>query len=519
MSPKVAGNRDSGTGTAEYAALVVLAVIIIGSLVVAGLGTKIGDNVRAEICQVVRQIKKDLKCDEPPRADGKNKIDTKPQWCVSSMHSEEAGSGWSWLVFNIGEGYKMIRYDTREEDMDGKVKHYVYLSFVNKGDLGIDIGKAGDKKKIDLGGGLTVNYGDTYRLTPKQADDLTDKINEYQAEKLSERHNPYSYFGHWIYHKVKGEDWPPNIPDPAITFSEHTEHGSGTGKVPTNVDKKLKAPKKYLMPNGVTVSSEHGHTVTTEHWYIYKDAQGHTLPATATYHTTSGSYTLKGGREGSKKGKKGSVSGGVDAGITYDYTNTTRVTRDDKSGNLKNIRYVVTYGEDGSIDRGFGATGKNRGKGKKKAGGGYSDTHSSGKLHTEVVQINFTNAQERQKGEDWLKNHGLEMPPAVADQIFPKTGRKPGVPDFKATAGKPGPDADPFDKLIYNKAMAWKTDADTKKEAKELNATLPFGRGVGIDFNMSKEDHKTKDAYILDAPKGGERQWISYPDCTAAGNK
>lgn len=528
MRLRLAERADRGASAIEYAGLIVLAALIVGALVPLIPG-RIGETLPRALCQILN-ITDGKACQGT--APGRPKTDINPQWCLSSSHSDASHTGISWMFFGVGQGYKVIRYDSREEDFDGKVKHYVYLSFVDSADVGISWDKAKGRKKIDLGGGLTVNYGDMYRLTPEQAKELTDKISEYQTEQYSERHsgNPMTFVSHWIYHKIKGDDWPPKIPDPAITFSEHTEGGKGEGQIPINLDKKLEAPEKYLVPNGGTASTSQDHTVTTEHWYIYKDPQGKILPATATYHTISGSYTFGANRTAGKNaesGRGGEAKG--DASRTLDYVNTTRITRDDKTGKLRNIRYVVTYGDKGSLSGGFGLNGKNRGKGKKSAGLGYSNTHSNGKLHTEVIQINFdlNNPQEQQTGENWLKNHGLEMPPTVANQMFSKTGRVPGVPgtNFPLTPGNkqaaaaPPADADPFEKLIYDKGMGWKTDADTKEKAQELNATLPFGRGVGIDMSLSSKDERTKKAWILDAPgSDGTRQWIDYPDCTAAGN-
>lgn len=519
MRIRLRRRSDRGASLAEYAGLIALAAIILGVLAPLVPG-RIGETVPGALCRILN-ITDAEKC--KGTAPGQQKIDINPQWCLSSMHSDEGNVGISYAIFNIGEGYKVVRYDSREEDLDGKVKHYIYLSFVNKGDVGIDIGKAKAGKKIDLGGGEYVNYGDMYRLTPEEYDKFNKQINEYQAELVAQRTsgNPFTALGQWVYHKIKGEDWPPDIPDPAITFAEHSEVGGGEGSLPIKLDQKLKTPNKYVLPNGATVGTEQAHTVTTEHWYIYKDDKGNILPATATYHTISGSYTVGADRSGEKKGDTGKgVEGGVNGSLTWDYSNTTRITRDDKTGKLRNIRYVITYGDQGTLGTEFGITGKKPAKGKQP-GLGYSNTHSDGKLHTEVVQINFdqNNDQEQQTGENWLKNHGLEMPPEVANEVFPKTGRTPGIPDDKGTAGAPPADADPFDKLIYNKAMGWKTDADTKEQAQELNATLPFGRGIGIDVNMKTQDSKTKRAQILDAPgSDGQRHWIDYPDCTAAGN-
>lgn len=514
---------DRGASAAEYAGLIVLAALIIGALVPLIPG-KIGEVLPNAICKILNITDAGLCKRGTPGADGQ-KIDINPQRCLSSMHVDDSNVNVSYMLFSIGEGYKVVRYDSREEDVDGKVKHFVYLAFVNKGDVGIDYEKAKNGKKIDIGGGVEVAYGDMYRLTPDEAKKFTDKINEYQAELLAQRTsgNPYTAFGQWVYHKIKGEDWPPDIPDPAITYGEVSGTTHGEGSLPINLDKKLTTPSKYVIPNGGTASTTQNKMLTTEHWYIYRDAKGNILPATATYHMNSGTYTIGASRKAEKKGKSGrSGSAEGNASVTWDYSNTTRITRDDKTGKLRSIRYVITYGNEGSLGTEFGITGKDRGKGKKDAGLGYSDTHSDGKLHTEVIQINFdlNNDQEQQVGENWLKNHGLEMPPTVANQVFPKTGETPGIPDDKPDAAAPGPDADPFDQLIYARAMGWKTDADTKAEAKELNAMLPLGRGIGIDIQASSKDSRTQRAQILDAPgSDGKRHWIDYPDCTAAGNK
>ncbi|HEY3681543.1 MAG TPA: hypothetical protein VGL93_00805 [Streptosporangiaceae bacterium] len=520
---------DRGSSFAQWLALGVLAAVIVAGLSPI-VGTSVSDGVSRVICEIVNGGDAS-KCKDQT---GGNKIDTNPQWCLSSMESNGYNYGMSFLVFKIGAGFKEIRYDSREEDLDGKVKHYIYVAYVNSGDAGIDLEKAKGGKKIDVGGGLSLNYGDMYRLTPDQYKKFHDGLDLWQMYlQALQAPDPGGGmggggFGVWEAYKImahqKGLDWPPKMAiDPTITFAEGTAQGKGEGSIPINLDKKLQSPGKYLLPNGATVGTTQAHTVTVEHWNIYQDPQGNILPATATYHTTSGTYTIGVDRTGTKKPTDTKRGGSVNVGATatYDYSNTTRVTRDDKSGKLRNIRYVITYGDKGSLNRGVEVNGKDRGKGNKSAGGGYSDTHSDGKLHTEVIQINFAldDPANQQIGENWLKNHGLEMPPEVVNEVFPKTGAVPGIPDDKPTAAPPPANADPFDKLIYDRAMGWKTDAETKDQANEFNATLPFGKGVGFNLAVTSAQAKTMKAQILDAPgSDGERHWIDYPDCTDAGN-
>ncbi|HEY3681545.1 MAG TPA: hypothetical protein VGL93_00815 [Streptosporangiaceae bacterium] len=520
---------DRGSSYFQWLALGVLAAVIVAGLTPV-VGAAISDGAVRVICRIVHQgATADCTGTQAPNP---GKIDINPQWCLSSMHSDGFQNTLSYSVFSIGSGYKVIRYDSREEDFDGKVKHYVYLAFVDSGDAGIDLQKAKNGKQIDVGGGEYVNYGDFYRLTPDEYNRFSKSIKLWQNYMYAESH-PWGTSGggisdHTVYQayqrmaKDEGLDFPPKIPGPAITFGEHSEQGRAEGKIPFNGDKKLKLPTKYVVPNGGTVATTQAHTVTTEHWYIYKDPNGNILPATATYHTTSGTYTVGVGRSAGKSTKTGSgAKANADAEYTLDYSNTTRVTRDDKTGKLRSIRYVITYGDKGSLNRGVGVNGKDRGKGKKSGGAGLSDTHSDGNLHTEVIQINFAldDDANQQIGENWLKNHGLEMPPEVVNEVFPKTGPVPGIPDDKPDAGPPPANADPFDKLIYDRAMGWKTDAETKDQALRFSATLPYGKGIGFQSELSSQDAKTTKAQILDAPgSDGRRHWIDFPACTAAGN-
>ncbi|HEY3681550.1 MAG TPA: hypothetical protein VGL93_00840 [Streptosporangiaceae bacterium] len=500
-----------------------LALGVLAALIVVGLaplvGTSIGDGVSRVICEIVHGG--DTSQCAAPGGKPPGKIDINPQWCLSSMHVDDEGVGWKGTIkkiinISIGRGYKMIRYDSREEDFDGKVKHYVYLAFVDKGDASVDIGKAIKGQKIDIGGGAEVQYGAMYRLTPDQADKLQQDISDYQYAKLESEVDGVP--GAMAVQSI-GRDWPPKIvSDPAITYGETSASGRGSFK-PNWSTGKLPTPEKYIVPNGGEVSTQQNKTLTTEHWNIYKDDKGNILPATAVYHMTSGTYTVgvKRAGEGSNSGRTGKAEG--TAKRTFDFSNTTRVTTDDKTGDLKNIRYVVTYGDEGSMGADFGLTGKKSGSNDGPSIGAGTQ-HGQGKLHTEVVQLNFTTPQERAIGKQWLQTHGLEMPPSVANQIFSKTGRMPGIPDDKQVAEPPGPNADPFDQLVYSKAMGWKTDADTTSQAYKLNLQLPFRIGeIGPYADFSSKDSKTMKAQILDAPGAdGSRHWIDYPDCTAAGN-
>ena len=509
---------DRGASSLEYIGLIVFAAMIAAVLFTV-IPTPLGDHLSGALCRIL-DITDAAKCKDAGQ--GKKPTDIKPQWCLSSMHSDGFDIGWKGTIkkiidLSIGRGYRMIRYDSREEDVDGKVKHFVYLSFVDKGDASIDLGKAKKGNKISLGAGAEVQYGEMYRMTPEQAEEFTQGIQGYQQAKLEQ--DVGGVPGAVGVNSI-GQDWPDLVTHPAITYGQTTGTGEGNldGKVPLN---KLPAPEKYVLPNGGSVNGEYNKTLLTEHWNIYKDADGNVLPATAVYHSTSGSVSYGVNRQG-KVTRPSTREGAGKAGVnrTLNFSNTTRVTTDDKTGDLKSIRYVVTYGDSHAAGTQAGLTGK-----KPSADGdgpsiGGKGTSGNGKLHTEVIQLNFDTPEEQAIGKEWLAEHGTEMPPSVVNQMISKSSSTPGVPDDKQVAEPPGPGAGKFDQLVFNKAMGWKTDADTTSKSLNINAQIPFAAGqIGPSLTLESEDAKTKKAQILDRPGAdGSRHWIDYPDCTAAGN-
>lgn len=215
---------DRGSAMIEWLALGVLAALILGGLVPA-VGPAVSGGVSQVICRITHAGRsadcKDVPADGDPQTGANAQANTTPQadagpeQCLVSVHNPKPDRpGFTSLLLNTGQGYKVIRYDTREKGPDGKTEHYTYLAFVNKNDTGINQQKAAKGTKIDIGGGYKIQYGHLYRMTPADAKKLTDQLEQYQVEQVESRAgNPNSGLGYWVYNKIKGNHWPPKITD------------------------------------------------------------------------------------------------------------------------------------------------------------------------------------------------------------------------------------------------------------------------------------------------------------------
>jgi hypothetical protein len=211
---------DRGSALFEWLALGVVAALIVG-----GLAPTVGPTVSAGVTRVICRIVHvggsshcaGVPAGRAPKTAAIPQAKAGSQPCLISVDNPKADRrrDYTLLLYNIGQGYKVIRYDTREKGPDGKTEHFVYLAFVNKSDTAIDQKKAADGTKIDIGGGYKIQYGHLYRMTPADAKKLTAHLGEYEAELATEHStgNPGVGFGDWLKHMIKGEKWPPKITD------------------------------------------------------------------------------------------------------------------------------------------------------------------------------------------------------------------------------------------------------------------------------------------------------------------
>jgi hypothetical protein len=481
---------DRGTSYVEYVALMVLAALVVG--VLCGLGTPgtVRDGVDAVLCRILRTSDD---CAVSGRTQGPaDPPNIYPLLCVSSEVAQNAGSSMSIGKFKIGQDYGVIRMDDNEVDFDGKSKHFVYLAFVpsatiefinNSPGAQMNLGNLQFGKQIELSAGLTVTSGDMYRLTPDQADKLTQDIDDYQLRKEMNQIDPH----------VTAPGYP-DLPPVAIKWGGFG--GSANGKVDATPAGKDPVPtsKQYKASGGANGTLSLGAESVTERWNFTPDGHGGTIPQVVSMSEFGG--TLSAGVSAGKP--DGPVKPGGEGGGSVNVSGAVRVLRDEKTGTLRHIRWIVKTGTGVDVNGGMG----------DEAGTGNGGVHhNDGKVNTQVIQINFNNDQQRQVGEQWLRTNGGLPPDSAIQQLV--TGH---ITD-------PGPDAPPMDRLIYDQGTAWQTQGDSSSTAASVGLSLSLPFTVGGDIHWSSSSTKTSTAQILDAPKDGRRSWIDYPPCTDQGNQ
>lgn len=523
---------DRGASFLEYLGLGVLAALVLGALCGADLPGKVGDGVDTVVCRIVRTA------DDCAVADGTGAPAASPQGlqqqprntdppplplptdpppdlpvpfptpppsaqppaqppniypslCVSSEVANNAGSSISIGKFKIGQDYGVIRMDDNEVDFDGKPKHFVYLAFVpsatiqfikNNPGAEMSLGNLQFGKEIELSAGLKVTAGDMYRLTPDQADKLTRDIDDYQMRKEMNQIDPH----------VTAPGFP-DLPPVAIQWGSLGE--TANGKVDASPTGKAPMSKQYNVSGGANGTLSLGNENLTERWNFTPDGHGGTIPQVVSMSEFGG--TLSAGVSAGKS--EGPVKPGGEGGGSVNVSGAVRVLRDEKTGTLRHIRWIIKTGTGVDVNGGMG-------DGSGTANGGVH--HNEGKVNTQVVQINFNDDQQRRIGEEWLRTNGGFPPQSAIQQIV--TGH----------TTEPGPDASPMDRLIYDQGTAWQTQGDSSSTAGSvgLSLSLPFTT-VGGDIHWSTSTTKTGTAQILDAPRNGRRSWIDYPPCTDQGNQ
>ncbi|HEY3684142.1 MAG TPA: hypothetical protein VGL93_13930 [Streptosporangiaceae bacterium] len=486
---------DRGTSFVEYVGLMALAALVVG--VLCGLDTPgtVRDGVGAVVCRILGtsdDCAAPGRTDQGPQPPRKQPPNIYPLLCVSSEVAHNAGSSIAIGNFKIGQDYGVIRIDDNEVDFDGKPKHFVYLAFVpsatiefikNNPGAQMNLGSLQLGKQIELSAGLKVTSGDMYRLTPDQADKLTKDIDDYQLRKEMNQIDPH----------VTAPGFP-DLPPVAIRWGSFG--GSGNGKVeatPTGKDP-VPGSKRYTASAGANGTLSLGAESLTERWNFTPDGHGGTIPQVVSMSEFGG--TLSAGVSAGKP--DGPVKPGGEGGGSVNVSGAVRVLRDEKTGTLRHIRWIVKTGTGVDVNGGMSdETGT--------ANGGVH--HNEGRVKTQVIQINFNDDQQRQVGEQWLRTNGGLPPDSAIQQLV--TGH----------TTEPGADASPMDRLIYDQGTAWQTQGDSSSTAASVGLSLSLPFTVGGDIHWSSSTTKTDSAQILDAPKDGRRSWIDYPACTDQGNQ
>jgi hypothetical protein len=137
-----------------------------------------------------------------------------------------------------------------------------------------------------------------------------------------------------------------------------------------------------------------------------------------------------------------------------------------------------------------------------------------GEVQNTYVWIGFDNDEERAIGEQFLSEYGGH---GGAFNYFWETMNA----DHGFLDEDPGPGADPWEQLVYDKAFAWQTTGRSEASSASLGidgmlGQFPIGFNVtaGLGWNSSSLEQTTGDAWHLGAPgEDGTREYLTHEDC------
>lgn len=461
-------NRDRGAGLAEYAGLIVLAALILGVMVPV-IAPPIKDNVEYALCKIFAGGDAS-KCESPQ--DKKYK----PANCTTGISTNTYGGSVDIAIFTIGKDLTFMRTTT----VDNNGNKTVTLTAVDNTKLGVGTGagvgvNAGGLNigaDAEVNANLKVGIGDSWQFTGKDADKDADNFIGDMREQATidavKHSGPLGWVGGEIYDHVAG----PDIRDPDLTRTEFSLNGTGSVSAGLSVgpgkpkgkhakgraepgDKDKRGTDKIKPNAGVGVqvdASEKGIIETNK-----KTGD------------TSVTLTLS----GQGTGYENHVVGGNRKVLGRQ--GTIKVTKD-KNGNITalDLTQVAING---------------------------------GKSEWTTTHLPVTNDQDRQAVYDYLlRDGGTGLGQSALNLTW----------DDLAPTEPPGPDANPLEKLLYQKGQVTKADYTYDASDKNYGASVKLGLKLGLNVGISSTDQKLTGAQYLGAPGAdGKRHYIDYKECHA----
>ena len=465
---------DRGAGALEYAALIILAGILLGGIY-WGLGqVPFTDKARQAICAILHI---EDSCSAGDDDDGAEKPNYLPVYCDALVKSESQNLTAKFAWFSFGENFTLIW----EKLANGEV----WITVVPH-----DYKIGGDFKvgqNIDVGGDIHLSMGDTYQF---QSNDEAEKWMETLRNNVNE-HNPMSWRFWNIFDGGEAE-----TPDPVI---EATTIGIGA-----TAEAGFQLPGKVL-DLGPHIRGSFSGDVVHEKWHLW-DPKKHRY-----WDNTSNTFKMSGevdvglaGQTNDKVPGKGKTN--LDkklkwtAAIRYMYN---------PDGTLANIRWITTY-ENG-----------------KKGGGNYGHggphAGANGEQSNEITRMDQLNFDNPNDFTDPVKKAEAERQQQVGHDYIDQYGGIPPVPILNAIQGKneavtedPGLDADPFTRMMYDKGKSWQWESDNSTFTTEGGTPLHNMEGApALEFSTSNTTKATTDAQYLGEPKDGHREYVDFPACEA----
>jgi hypothetical protein len=453
----------------------VLAALIVALLATASLGGTFAEGVKIVVCRIVTLDKGP--CDTIGGEQKPEQPNFLPVYCDALIDTRGSGISGSLdlVIFKIN-------YATNYSLMWEKLANgEVWITIMPKDKKATAEVKAGDY--VSLGGNAHASIGDTYQFqsndeASKWVDTLRNNVNE---------HNPAS----WRF-------WNP-FDGGEVKLKQPVIHAETTGYgVHIGGNLEVDIPLEFVnIKFGEGVTGKIDRDVIHEKWHLWDPKKNRY------WDNDSISYKLSGEIDPSVNGSveaPGAEIGGK-GGQKYKWTSTIRYMYN-PDGTVANIRWITTYenGWQGGVNSKAGlVSGQVNGSATREV--------------TRFTQLNFDDpndatdpltkddATRQQKvARDYIDQHGKILPMPILNAITGKT---------EAVTDDPGPDADPLDRMMYEKGKDWAWEGDNTESQGSI--------GIGpISRDTSHLRKVTDKAKYLGPPVDGHRKYLDFPACEAS---
>ena len=471
--PALRRAREVGSATLEYIAVIALAGVLIGAVVLPTRSAP--PPVRAKICAVLAALDVAGSCGGDTGTDPTDpgtsdpSFDPKPAKCKVGEHGEKVSSEVKIAFIKLGEnaGFVETTYS------DGTVT-YTATDGASVGLTGgfggkLDIGKVERGAKVDFGADFKVDYGSTWVFKDAaEAAAMRKQLDDYLAEQAIIKNDPY-YSIKFLWSDPKE---PPKPPQQTVSTIE--VGGSVEGKVGLSLPWKQSDGQKSGVPN-LTLADFGLKFGGSGKWTTINDS----VAGTTTYTTAGEGYGQVNGTVGPYAGELKGVLG-----------SSMAVTRD-KDNQVTKITLVTTR-------EGKATTTVNYGQ--KDLGGKGSDSGSASDVTVTTAVLDVKTPEQRQLADAWLAEQASDPNAFVSPETF--------YPDRFV-------DGDPFQNLMYTNATVSNVQYDNVSDKTGFAAEVKLGIAFGVDFSLETNDSKARAAAYLDAAAGanGTRALVDFPEC------
>ncbi|CAM3726313.1 hypothetical protein [Nocardiopsis rhodophaea] len=469
--PQVQRRRDdTGAQLVEYAALIVFAVVILGTLTFMLARPVITIPVGKALCGLFSIGGDESGCDPEFRSDEYYE----PDRCMVSRNADGTKHSASVVV----EGTTGTTF-IREEFSDGTVRFIA----VDGSSIGGDVGVGGT---VGLGpiasASAEANVGLEYGFpesaiwefdSPEEADQFEQQIRDQAKEDVSK----------WDFNDF--ESWADNsggVPPPTSVRSQHEVDVGANGDLSLSLGNDKKKKDKNKDEGDEDASNQDGSSQDgdEEDEVISVKPTGDWVP---------------------------NLDPGVDAGVGVSGMTATETHEDGSTSDIYELGGEASFGADWVVDS-YNPNIERTGAMKvtRDADGNITEivitqttTDSDGPSIT-TTQLSLENEEQRQIAEEWLGwVPGGQALPITWDDMAPTE-----LPD----------NADPFQELIFNEGNSMKTTYDQDTSEETIGLQVKIGVSVGYTYTNVDEETTVTSAEYLAAPVDGRREYVQYEDCS-----